>query len=248
MIQTAVVVLVLPLSHVFLIGRTVLPGWSQRTELPLADGRVFEVKETVFLQARQDVLAEKLPGDVLFDRSRVIGTSAYESLGAPVVRPAGEEGYALEKPADGVSSRSVARLVATADEQWLVLIFPHVYPRRGTGCLGDLAYDLESGAFYGQDDVLELSPFILVGPEDDLEPGDIEVLLDEQTNAPTIQALLTGIHHPNARVRRVVVQALAARREYSARARPILEELARSDEDAGVRQAAEAALAELRQE
>ncbi len=242
----AIVVLILPLSLAYLDFRTRFPAWGQRTELTLEDGRVYQVQRVSFLQASQDVLAERLPDDQLFSRSRVIGTSPYGGVGAPLVRPAGVERYHLKKPGELISGRSVARLVTSTDERRLVLIFPREYPKRGAGCLGDLAYDLEDFVFCGGDGVHSLSPFILVGADDELEASDVEMLLDAQANAPLIDALLVGVDHENPRVRALVVKALVTRREYGARAKLALARIAKEDEDARVRRAAGDALVALR--
>jgi len=95
-----------------------------------------------------------------------------------------------------------------------------------------LAYDTATGRFYGTDDVVTLSPFLLIGETGALHQPDVDALLkwtreslqltasrpeSERSLAgprPSRKALTDALTHPNPAVRELAAQLLAIHREF----------------------------------
>ena len=110
---------------------------------------------------------------------------------------------------NGDSPRSYLRIVYPAGQPmvpgrvflvdgWLIALrndSNHVY----------MAYDLRTDRAYGFGEIEKLSPFLALGEDDELDPLDCAGFLGESAapdkGYPTTDAIRTGLHHKNARVR-----------------------------------------------
>lgn len=68
-----------------------------------------------------------------------------------------------------------------------------------------MAYDLKTGRAYGYGAIEELSPFLALDGDDELDPDDCAAFLNESAapakGYPTTDAIRTGLDHKNAHVR-----------------------------------------------
>jgi hypothetical protein len=88
------------------------------------------------------------------------------------------------------------------------------------GCRCFLAYDTHSDHFIGSEEILGLSPFILIGTNDTMHQSDIDDLIsreregprsDIDSGLPTDEGLNEALSHPNAAVRDLARQILDIR-------------------------------------
>ena len=170
-------------------------------------------------------LASPLASTRFFYRMRVLGFAPGPYVALPTVRPVGQAKYALTPPRElGVSGPG--SFVLSSSGRQLLLIYAHTLEDDAgavqTECYTGAVYDLATRAFHGGPTVARVSPFLLVGARDRLEPSDRVSLLrhakyhdagwmsDEAIPAST---LLPELHNPNPRVRALVAEMLGYYRE-----------------------------------
>jgi len=152
--------------------------WRHAAQLPLPDGRVYHVQR--FWES--DVLTRELSRDALFLRTQVIAGSYSEYLSVALVRPA-QPGYEFARNRvwkDG------GRLVRSTDGGIIAFIYGfHSYSSKTTGCATDLVYNLSTGQRWSTDDnperLFTVSPFVLLGPTDRLNTGDVQAMRPTMT-------------------------------------------------------------------
>ncbi|NIM06778.1 MAG: hypothetical protein GTN65_14440 [Armatimonadetes bacterium] len=167
----------------------------------------------------------------------------------------------------GVTSHpSRRRLFSSSDGNILVSVYPdaEVFTTwRGTAKVNkaNLAYDLRTGQYYGNgfyegsEDIEGISPFILIGEDDEPDPGDVEEIcsfvenqdfrpysIEELSGIPRLEVLQKETLHPNPRVRLATAQILGHYWRESEKAAEMLGRIAAHDADRKVREAAHSAL------
>lgn len=262
--QRQVGLLALQLGLVFGLGSPVLVmlwygydaycrPWRDVSELRTADGKTYHVQ----LLRRTCVLAEELSADLLFVQTSVIGWTDRAWDGMPVVRPAGDGEYDLTGPEH---EKGGGRLLQSRDGRWVVFAYAHAvygvrdYPDPLTvarmDCNMTLAYDVQQGEFYADASLEEVWPFVLIGPDDDLRADDMKGLSVKRGRSGAddtceFGVIAEGAAHADASVRRVAARMLGEYWEQYEAAQARLKELAESDPDEAVREAAKGALVTL---
>ena len=128
-----------------------------------------------------DILSEELSRDRYFIRTRVLAVTQGVRRGVPVVRPADAAEYRLPKFEES-EQKNRGRLVQSSDGRWLVFLYPSAAgfvhsldPEDWCyGCKTSLAYDLREKEPYGGDSLDLLSPFFLIGPDDQPDEEDLQ--------------------------------------------------------------------------
>ncbi len=235
--------------------------WRDISELRAADGETYRIQ----LLANTSALTEEGRSCQFFLRSRVIGWTEPRDKDVPVVRPAGDGRYGLTRLED---DNGGGRLLQSRDGRWVVFAYRHTIRGHSTDpktvarptptriaqridCLMSLAYDTQQGEFYAGASLLELSPFLLIGGDDELNEDDIEGLVSIQRYPSNLDdrwqfgPIAEGAAHANASVRRVAARMLGEYWDEYEAAQATLKELAESDPDEAVRGAAAEALATL---
>jgi hypothetical protein len=136
---------------------------------------------------------------------------------AGLVRPAGE--YDFSMGSGPGHRRALRRLVQSGDGRWVALIFPASSTAAGRdACATSLAYDVRTHIVYGHRqqvrELSDLSPFILVGPSDKLNPDDLAALTEAgrgYADSPSPEVLRAELRNPNPRVREAVARMLGVR-------------------------------------
>jgi hypothetical protein len=205
--RSALVPLALSLLVVFPLGLPELPvfsgAWQDLAEVKAPDGRMYHVQLKQVMQGRDYGLTEELGRSRFFLRTRVLGdVRDITSLWPTLVRPAGSG------PRWGTR-----QLVLSPDGQWLVYV-TESYPRKDSYDIC-FAYDLRAKRLYRWADRAQLSPFLLVGPDDALDSRDVKTLrawmaepyTPDEALAPEV--LERDSHHPNPRVRALVAELRA---------------------------------------
>jgi hypothetical protein len=203
-----------------------------------------------------DALTEGLGRGLLFLRRKVIGVSFNERGSYALVRPSGTRQYDLAA-ASGPGHPDWGRLTQSRDGRWIVYLCAYQdYPEPKKGCSSRLVYDQSRNVCYRDEDLKEASPFLLIGPGDRPDTGDLDALLyARETGQEWVQAD-TDIHvlsreasNPNREVRVAVARVLAETRSWDpdlALALSLTERMSREDADSEVRQAAGEAANRLR--
>ncbi|HUW12189.1 MAG TPA: HEAT repeat domain-containing protein [Anaerolineae bacterium] len=229
--------------------------WRDIAQLQAADGKTYHVQ----VLGHHEILSEEVSRDQHFLRTRVIGRTHWRRwppVGLPVARPAGEAAYDLQWSRRSHDQKN-GRLVESRHGRWVVFLYPRSVwdPVAGSvstlECTASLAYDRQGGEFYGGQTLSAVSPFILMGPHDDIKAEDVEVLLDmwrydfNLDRTYDVQPVSQGAAHPNPAVRSVAAGMLGEYWDEDDTARAILEKLVDSDPNEEVRAAAHDALARL---
>lgn len=173
-----------------------------------------------------------------------------------MVRPADASEYDLVWWERGVAG---GRVVQSRDTEWVVFIYPRAvldlrswelrYER--IDCRMAMAYDVRKGEFHTGSSLTKLSPFLLVGAQDELHADDLHALLSIRRysfnidDTHPIGVITDSAAHPNRRVRRIAAQMLGEYWDEYEAAQATLKHLAETDPDEAVREAAKAALPRL---
>jgi len=186
-----------------------LSPWTTQAEVLAPDGHTYYFMDSSFWQGQLMAIA-KLKSDTILTRTmEVHGVTNGDSprSWASVIRPA------------GAPEKDYGQLYVT-DANMIIGI------RYNYKCY--LAYDTTSSRFYGFDDIEQLSPFVLIGPntpmcESDIEGviGEVERWIRHLSDDPDVRTLTgylsgnrppgyphdktvqAGLTHPNAAVREV---------------------------------------------
>lgn len=158
------------------------------------DGRTYHFAESSFLQG-QTLVVVRFRDENVFYRN-------YDAL----VRTAGDSPQSYLKVVRPAEYQKVPGGL-TRNGDWIV------YLRYKNHAFA--AYDLRSGEGhgYGSEEIESLSPFLILGEDDELEPKDTADLMNQKANPgmgyPHADALRSGLLHRNPRVRVFAQQLLA---------------------------------------
>lgn len=189
-------------------------AWREAASLRARDGHTYYVQRCALGQGRSEALTREISRGSLFLRTRVIGLGRGEPRGY-LVRPA--DRYDLSLGSSPMFVAGPEQLVQSADGRWIALIFS-APPASGPkpGCATSLAYDVRARIVYGDrehgKELSDLSPFILVGPSDKLNPDDLAALTEAgrgYADSPSPEVLKAELKNPNPRVREAVARMLA---------------------------------------
>ncbi|MCJ7750317.1 MAG: hypothetical protein MUQ65_04395 [Armatimonadetes bacterium] len=208
---SAVTVLLLPVPLTYVDMPGLWPMWQDRGQLRLAGSGTYHLQSGGILQGTTVAITQELSRGHLFLRTRVLALAGGESY-ALLVRPRGAANYDLASPG---AAGPWLRLVSSTDARWLVAI-----RLQGTqACGAAIAYDLRRSQPYGLANLHELSPFILIGPNDSLNEADAAALMREMEPdsssyalAEMRDALARESRNPNPRVRELVEMILTRSR------------------------------------
>jgi hypothetical protein len=179
-------------------------GWSDICQATAPNGRTYRVLFKGMMQARTYVLAEARRGP-LFIRATVLGNAGEANYWYPV----------LVRPRDAGMPAPPGRgmLLTSRDGMWLVSVTCR-YP--GDGREVRFAYNLRERRLYHGSSLEAVSPFLLIGPTDSLDPEDVARLRAEPWPPPDpkdTREIPTGLllerANPNPEVRRLVAELLA---------------------------------------
>ena len=224
--------------------------WDDHGAIRMPNGRTYHVLH--FWETY--LLAEEVGRSPLFLQTRVLG-SAGEYDGTLLVRPRGDRRYAFpsnpEAPGFG---KHAGRPVTDSGRRTVLYVWGDVTQTKAIPyCATSLAYDLASASFLGGEKLPLLSPFLLVGPEDALEPDDVRALLYVLGNGqqyvyvrPDIQVLVRDARHPNPKIRELVARMLSHYQYDRLVVLQTLTRLAAHDPDPNVRKAGQASLSKLK--
>jgi len=211
-ICSAVTLLLLPMPLMFVGVEALWPMWQDRGSLRLAGGAVYHLQSYQVLQGRMVAITQELDRGSLFLRTRVLALASGES-DTPIVRPRGVAEYDLVPAMRGGPWQ---QLVSSRDGRWLVAVrvVSHA-DQQGDACGAIIACDLKKKQPYGLGDLRKLSPFILVGPGDDLNEADAAALL-HASGPPTVayygalaaETLARESSNPNPHVRELAKTVL----------------------------------------
>jgi hypothetical protein len=216
-VYAGLILLAYPVAALYGVGSSgIFSRWSDFSHVHMADGKTYHVQHCW----ETDALTEEASKTRLFLRTRVIGIASVEYCDAMLVRPKGVAQYRL-RPEGPYGGKADRRLVTTRDNSVIASIYRHLPgPGAKEGCATNLAYDLRSRIFYGVQNLDELSPFILVGPRDELEATDVDALVlasrkPEATYAgivpPKIAVLEREAGSSNRHVQKLVARLLQTR-------------------------------------
>jgi hypothetical protein len=219
--------------------------WRDVAEVESA-GQTYHLQYWSSFQARGSALSEEVTRTRAFLVTRVLVVTTLEG-GLLLVRPAGQKEYDLDSPR--ASYFGTLRLVTSADGRCIAPIYLSTFELPGrTACVAQLAYDTVDRRGYSFE-TQEFSPFILIGPTDDLATPDVRALLSggqQIANGSQFAGVLADTRDPNPRVRAVCAKLLSyAGPQRRADALAALRRLSESDPDQGVRTAARTALGKL---
>jgi len=196
------ILVVLPLAC--LDAKTLWPFWEDLGQVRTADGGTYHAQRKVVFQGRSVALTEEVTRGPLFLYTRVIGVGSDTSHwgGYPIlVRPRRAEGPA--------SARGHMELMASPDDHWLALLRQSYLDNCPEAIL---VYNRRERKLYPRDETSTLSLFLLIGPEDELDPDDVAALRDpESARHPSAETIERDLKHPNPRVRALVAGLLADR-------------------------------------
>jgi len=229
-----------------------ITGWTDVSHLRASNARTYHVLH----RWESDALAEELGQSPLFLRMRIIGVNSNERGYCALVRPSGVRQYDLAA-ASGPGHPDRGHLAQSRDGRWIVYLSAYQdYPEAKKGCSSRLVYDQSRNICYRDEDLKEASPFLLIGPSDRLNTGDLDALLyaretgQEWVQADTdIHALSRETKSQNREVRVAVARVLAETRSWDpdlALALSLTERMFRDDADSEARQAASEAANRLR--
>ena len=159
--------------------------WGVGPEVTDGSGRRYQFGESSFLQGQTLALMRFREGGIFYRYHDVLvetnGDSPRSYL--RIVYPAGQH--------------KVPGRVFLVDG-WLIAL-------RNDSNHAYMAYDLRTERAYGFGEIEKLSPFLALGEDDELDPLDCAGFLGESAapakGYPTTDAIRTGLHHKNARVR-----------------------------------------------
>jgi hypothetical protein len=215
------------------IAYLIAHDWIEASRLALPDGRTFIVLQSqvgvVHDNAAGHMLAEEATAGRLFTRAIAIGGR----MGGPpghdpvVIRPAESPGYdadwneAMSHPFSRLEHGS---LVLADGVSLVAFVYPDAYSSDPPPCALYLAWDLQTRTFYGSPWILamgshtvyEISPFVLIGADDELNKADVSAALRDRRDRfsdPVVDfdLLERESTHPNPRVRQLVPHLAAAR-------------------------------------
>lgn len=201
---SAATVLLLPAPLMWVDMGGIWPMWQDQAELRLTDGVTYHLQSGGVLQGRTVAITQEVSRGRLFLRTRVLALASGESYSI-LVRPRGAATYKLASTGEGTPW---LRLVSSADDRWLAAIrSTHFGGRRACGAA--VVYDRKSNKPYGFAELRGLSPFILIGPHDELSEEDVAALLGMTDSnsyelGPIRDALSRESSNPNPRVRKLV--------------------------------------------
>jgi len=238
------VLLVPPAGGTIFMGHG-LTGWTDVSHLRASTGTMYHAQH----QWESDALTEELGRGPLFLRTKVIGVNDNERGNYALVRPSGVKQYDLVV-ASSPGHPDWGPLAQSRDGRWLVYLCAfQAYPTPKKGCSTSLVYDQGRNVFYGDQDLREVSPFLLIEPGDRLSAGDLHALLYargtglEYVHADTdVRVLDRESTSRNREVRMAVARMLAQTDPSDDNEVPLamhaLERMSREDTDPAVRQAA----------
>ncbi|NIM05704.1 MAG: hypothetical protein GTN69_13285 [Armatimonadetes bacterium] len=278
-LYAVLVVIGLPMMMAVGHGMYYMSGpWRDLASLRAKNGTVYHLQYQGVLQGRIYALSEKLERDQFFLNTRVVGLTNGDSprYWASVVLPKGmppvkdsteRDTFWSTRWITGFTSHpSRQMLVSSPDGNILVSVYPDAEEFTTAHATvkvnkANLAYDLRTGEYYGapackgSKDIEGISPFILIGEDDEPDPGDVEEicsfvekqdLLPSSSNyhsgVPYIEVLQKETLHPNPHVRLATAQILGHYWQESEKAAEMLGRIAAHDADRKVREAAHSAL------
>lgn|GEM_PF-6798062 len=230
------------------LGSTVF-GWRDLTQLRLPDGSTYRVHSSLPAY----LLTAEVRRGPLLTRERVLGYGDKE-FPALLVRPL-RDNLLRDRPLDGTRPS----LLQSGDGRWLALVrvLGDETGQYMPSCQSHLVYDLEANKVYSVNDFADLSPFILVGPEDHLMPSDVEALLAGPRHVrpaglnvipPSPTTIAHDLINDNPEVRAAAARLLDTRNTQNSHledAEDTLQDVATGAYDPIARRAAEEALARL---
>jgi hypothetical protein len=186
------VLVALPLA--FLDVRPLWSFWEDISQVQTADGRNYHVQRKTFFQGQNLALTEEVTHGPLFLDTRVAATgSGVSHFGYPM----------LVSPRWPKSPTAQMRLRASSDGRWLALL-RRIPTEDCTEAV--LVYDRRERKLYPLEEIRTLSPFLVIGPEDELDPDDVTALRGPAPPFPEV--LARDLHHPNPRVCALVKELL----------------------------------------
>jgi NADH:ubiquinone oxidoreductase subunit 6 (subunit J) len=205
--RSGLVALALSLFAVLPLAFTEMPvlssAWHDVAQAEARDGRTYHVQLKEAMQAADYALTEETSRSRLFLRTRVVADVGDISSAWPVLVRPGELRW---------GGREFAN---SPDGRWLVYATKS-YPSEAAYSIR-FAYDLRAKRLYRRADRAQLSPFLLIGPDDTLNSRDVEALRSWMAHPYTPDEALTpevlerDAQHPNPRVREVVRELRAGR-------------------------------------
>ena len=230
-----------------------LAGWRDVSHLRVLGGGTYHVQ----CQWESDALTEETGGGPLFLRTKLIGVNPNERGYRAIVRPSGLKQFDLAA-ATSPGCPDAGRLAQSRDGRWLICLCAwQGSPKPKMGCATSLVYDLKLKTFYGDGTLADISPFLLIGPDDRLNGKDLEALLytrgsvgQEYIRGDTeVPVLCRECTNPNREVRTAAAKMLTQIDLWNDRdvalARRTLGRMSGDDSSPGVRQAASEALTDL---
>jgi hypothetical protein len=222
------------LLFVVAMAALAFPGyWLRTAELRVPDGRTFRVMSSslgeTFYSEQRWLLAEEVSRGTLFTRTRVLARNYGTSYGSiydtesdlPIIRPKGARQYDVRgrklsrhwREHDNLRS---GRLVISPDGRYLLYLHTYApWDAETLGCGALFAYDLTRNSPYGWGELWGFSQFVLIGPEDELNPEDVALVraLLAEVGSPEFaifdpDTLQRDLRHPNPRVRALVKELL----------------------------------------
>ncbi len=242
------VLVALPLLELLALGAMAF-DWREVGRVQLPDGSIYRVRGSL----PGYLLTQAVKRGPLQIQERIIGYGD-KAFPALLVRPVREDTQDRWPP-----TGSSPTLVQSADGRWLVFLLA---PRGGgaddmPSCQSHLVYDLRANRAYEVNDFADLSPFILIGPEDHLMPSDVQALLAGPRHVrpaglnvipPSPTTIARDLTNDNPEIRAAAARLLDTRNTQNSHledAARILHEVAASADDPVAQRAAEDALARL---
>ncbi|HEX4147234.1 MAG TPA: hypothetical protein VHY91_27300 [Pirellulales bacterium] len=188
---------------VFNILRTGRDFWTEGPPLTAADGQVYAYLQSSILECSTQAIGRLADHALLYERYELVGRTNAGDV---------QQWIWLVRPS-GVGDNKRFQLLSSADGMLVALRFD-------SQCF--MAYDVHTHKFFdfpqdreNSDQLSEISPFLLIGPDATLNPADVVQLSTAadypNRDRPISPALIrAALDHPNPEVRRVAAELLQA--------------------------------------
>jgi|GEM_PF-4610218 len=249
----AVILALIILPGMLVISSFSLIGYPKlRASFRAANGRIYHVQYIGFGPGSIYALTEEQSRSQFFLRAKIMGRIMADYLPyLPLIssEKITSSGFSTNWPDNSAYRDSLWKMLDSGNGKTILAL-------RSPKLHASMAYNLDTGKFYGDtffdksSFIEELSPFILIGPDDTPDSAEVNALgeyLSKETSPPEFSAaLIAERDNPNPAVRLAAARILGKAWAMSQVAAPALEQISSSDPDQKVRAAAKEALISLK--